>query len=73
MPLLFSDEEDTGVPSGVKPVDLKVDNARASPEVGSTDAASVAQKVSCTHGFPIHWNTWNTFLPFPTLRMLLHK
>lgn len=44
MPLLFSDEEDTGVPSGVKPVDLKVDNARASPEVGSTDAASVAQK-----------------------------
>ncbi|XP_031238910.1 WASH complex subunit 2C isoform X2 [Mastomys coucha] len=44
VPLLFSDEEDTGVPSGVKPVDLKVDNARASPEVGSTDAASVAQK-----------------------------
>ncbi|XP_029390700.1 WASH complex subunit 2C isoform X3 [Mus pahari] len=44
VPLLFSDEEDSEVPSGVKPVDLKVDNARASPEVGSADVASMTQK-----------------------------
>ncbi|XP_030111298.1 WASH complex subunit 2 isoform X2 [Mus musculus] len=44
VPLLFSDEEDSEVPSGVKPEDLKVDNARVSPEVGSADVASIAQK-----------------------------
>ncbi|XP_052030589.1 WASH complex subunit 2 isoform X2 [Apodemus sylvaticus] len=43
-PLLFSDEEDGEVPSGVKPVDLKVDSARACPEVGSADVASAAQE-----------------------------
>lgn len=52
MPLLFSDEEDSEVPSGVKPVDLKAENAAASPEVGSADVANVAQKVSCIFGFP---------------------
>ncbi|XP_028609292.1 WASH complex subunit 2C isoform X2 [Grammomys surdaster] len=44
VPLLFSDEEDSEAPSGVKPVDLKVDNAGASPEVGSANVASRAQK-----------------------------
>lgn len=44
VPLLFSDEEDSEVPSGVKPVDLKAENAAASPEVGSADVANVAQK-----------------------------
>lgn len=44
VPLLFSDEEDSEVPSGVKPVDLKADNAAASPAVGSADMANVAQK-----------------------------
>lgn len=60
MPLLFSDEEDSELPSGVKPEDLKVDNARVSPEVGSADVASIAQKVSCICGFPIHWGTYVT-------------
>lgn len=41
---LFSDEEDSEVPSGVKPVDLKVDDARACPEVGRADVVSVARK-----------------------------
>lgn len=44
VPLLFSDEEDSELPSGVKPVDLKAHNAVASPEVGSADVANVAQK-----------------------------
>ncbi|XP_076796450.1 WASH complex subunit 2C isoform X4 [Arvicanthis niloticus] len=44
VPLLFSDEDDSEVPSGMKPVDLKVDNAGASPEVGSANVASMAQK-----------------------------
>lgn len=57
--MLFSDEEDGEVPSGVKPVDLKVDSARACPEVGSADVASAAQ-VSCICGVPIHGNTYVT-------------
>lgn len=54
MPSLFSDEEENEVPSGVKSVDVKVDNAKVSPEVGNADVANVVKKVSCIFAFPIH-------------------
>lgn len=53
-PSLFSDEEENEVPSGVKSVNLKVDNAKESPEVGHTDMAKVEEKVRCLFGFLVH-------------------
>ncbi|XP_052575401.1 WASH complex subunit 2 isoform X9 [Peromyscus californicus insignis] len=44
VPSLFSDEEENEVPSGVKSVDVKVDNAKVSPEVGNADVANVVKK-----------------------------
>ncbi|XP_075839183.1 WASH complex subunit 2C isoform X6 [Microtus pennsylvanicus] len=44
VPSLFSDEEDNEVPSGVKSVNVKVDNAKESPEVGHADVAKVEEK-----------------------------
>lgn len=54
MPSLFSDEEENEVPSDVKSVNVKVDNAKESPEVGHADVAKVVEKVSCLFGFLIH-------------------
>lgn len=51
---MFSDEEENEVPSGVKSVNLKVDNAKESPEVGHTDMAKVEEKVRCLFGFLVH-------------------
>ncbi|XP_036037786.1 WASH complex subunit 2C [Onychomys torridus] len=44
VPSLFSDEEENEVPSGVKSMDVKVDNAKVSPEVGNADIANVVKK-----------------------------
>lgn len=51
---MFSDEEENEVPSSVKSVNVKVDNAKESPEVGHTDVAKVVEKVSCLFGFLVH-------------------
>lgn len=51
---MFSDEEENEVPSGVKSVNVKVDNAKESPEVEHADVAKVVEKVSCLFGFLIH-------------------
>ncbi|CAO2606257.1 WASH complex subunit 2 [Lemmus lemmus] len=44
VPSLFSDEEENEVPSGVKSVNVKVDNAKECPEVGHADVAKVVEK-----------------------------
>ncbi|XP_013208489.1 WASH complex subunit 2C isoform X8 [Microtus ochrogaster] len=44
VPSLFSDEEENEVTSGVKSVNVKVDNAKESPEVGHADVAKVEEK-----------------------------
>ncbi|KAK7826341.1 hypothetical protein U0070_021355 [Myodes glareolus] len=44
VPSLFSDEEENEVPSDVKSVNVKVDNAKESPEVGHADVAKVVEK-----------------------------
>ncbi|XP_012513851.1 PREDICTED: WASH complex subunit FAM21-like [Propithecus coquereli] len=49
-PLLFSDEEKEA-PFGVKPVDKKVESAKASPEFGETDVAEESEKEGLLTGF----------------------
>ncbi|XP_021512732.1 WASH complex subunit 2C isoform X2 [Meriones unguiculatus] len=44
MPSLFSDEEEEEVPPAVKPVNMKVDNAKVSPEVRIADVTKVVEK-----------------------------
>ncbi|XP_038174038.1 WASH complex subunit 2C isoform X2 [Arvicola amphibius] len=44
VPSLFSDEEENEIPSGVKSVNVKVDNAKESPEAGHADAKVVEKE-----------------------------
>ncbi|XP_055460156.1 WASH complex subunit 2C isoform X6 [Psammomys obesus] len=44
MPSLFSDEEEEEVPPAVKPVNVKIDNAKVSPEVRLADVTKVVEK-----------------------------